>query len=45
MITGSTASVLAGCEGALDLDYLRSEAETAGVGELLSKLLTPAPKS
>lgn len=39
------ASVLAGCEGTLDLDYVRREAESAGVGELLSKLLTPAPRS
>lgn len=45
MITGSTASVLAGCEGTLDLDYLRREAEMAGVGELLSTILPAAPKS
>ena len=36
------ASVLAGCEGDLDLDYIRREAAAAGVSDLLEKLLPPS---
>ena len=35
------ASVLAGCSGELDLDYVRREAEAAGVSALLRKILPP----
>jgi hypothetical protein len=41
----SPRTLLARLAGALDLDYIRREAETAGVGELLSKILPAAPKS
>ena len=33
------ASVLAGCSGELDLDYIRREAESAGVTDLLARIL------
>jgi hypothetical protein len=33
------ASVIAGCAGELDLDYIRSEAEEAGVTHLLARIL------
>lgn len=35
------ASVLAGCSGELDLDYIRREAALAGVTDLLEKILPP----
>ena len=35
------ASVLAGCSGELDLDYIRREAESANVTDLLEKILPP----
>ncbi|HRY44080.1 MAG TPA: hypothetical protein P5164_09055 [Thermoanaerobaculia bacterium] len=35
------ASVLAGCQGDIDLDYIRREAEVAGVSHLLAKILPP----
>ncbi len=35
------ASVLAGCSGELDLGYIRREAESAGVTDLLEKILPP----
>ncbi len=37
------ASVLSGCEGALDMDYIRKEAEAAGVTDLLAKILPRNP--
>ena len=36
------ASVIAGCTGELDLDYIRREAEEAGVTHLLAKILRHA---
>ena len=33
------ASVLVGCAGELDMDYVRREAESAGVTDLLAKIL------
>ena len=38
----NAASVLAGCEGELDLEYVRREAEAAGVSALLNQILPPA---
>ena len=35
------ASVLVGCAGELDMDYIRREAESAGVTDLLVKILPP----
>jgi hypothetical protein len=37
------ASVLAGCSGDLDMEYIRREAEAAGVTELLLRVLPPLP--
>lgn len=37
------ASVLAGCSGELDLDYIRREAEAAGVSHLLERILPRGP--
>ena len=38
------ASVVAGCQGELDMDYIRTEAEAAGVTDLLLKILPPLPE-
>ena len=35
------ASVLVGCAGELDMDYIRREAEVAGVTDLLARILPP----
>ena len=38
-VSAEAASVLVGCAGELDMDYIRREAELAGVTELLARIL------